>query len=81
MNCKLCKGDRRSLSAAEGCREEISLWVRKKTDNAVTTIRSEEEAEIILKKNLTTVLGYFDKLEVHLTSSIFSVYAFLIDGL
>lgn len=64
----------------EGCREEIFFWVCKKIDNVVIIIRSEEEVEIILKKNLIIVFGYFDKLEVYFILSIFFVYVFLIDG-
>lgn len=51
-----------------GCREDIVLWVRKKTGFAVTTITSIEEAEFFLsKKGTTAALGYFDKLEVSRT--------------
>jgi protein disulfide-isomerase A1 len=45
-------------------RNEIVLWVRKKTGYAVTTITSQEDAESFLRKNATAVLGYFETLTV-----------------
>jgi hypothetical protein len=58
------------------CRDEIVLWVRKKTGFAVTTLQSKDEAEYFLRKKVTAVLGYFNKLEVRLTpvASSFLVY-------
>lgn len=44
-------------------RDEIVLWVRKKTGFAVTTLQSKDEAEYFLRKKVTAVLGYFNKLE------------------
>lgn len=38
--------------------------MRKKTGYAVTTLGSKEEAESFMSKNVTTVLGYFENLEV-----------------
>ena len=46
------------------CREELVLWVRKKTGDALTTVTSKEEAHRFLSTNVTVVLGYFAKLEV-----------------
>lgn len=44
-------------------REEIVLWVLKKTGSAITTILSKESAESFLSRNVTAVIGYFDNLD------------------
>lgn len=51
----------------EVCREEIVLWVLKKTGSAITTILSKESAESFLSRNVTAVIGYFDNLDVSLS--------------
>lgn len=44
-------------------REELVLWVRKHTGDAVTTITSKDEAETFLSKSVTVVFGFFSNLE------------------
>lgn len=40
------------------------IWVQKRTGFPATTITSKDEAQLFLSKDMTAVVGYFDKFEV-----------------
>eukprot|EP00249_Psilotum_nudum_P007419 c20547_g1_i1 orf=179-1771(+) len=44
-------------------RDEILIWIRKRTGFPATIVLSEAEAKEILKRNLTVAVGYFEKFE------------------
>lgn len=45
-------------------REEIVIWVQKKTGAPIVTVNTVDEAERFLKKYHTFVVGLFNKFEV-----------------
>ena len=44
------------------CRDEILIWLRKRTGFAATTIATKEEAEAFLSRHGPAVLGFFCKI-------------------
>lgn len=49
------------------------IWVQKRTGFAAATLTSKGEAQLFLSKDMTAVVGYFDKFEVILLSGCFCV--------
>lgn len=45
-------------------REEIVIWVQKKTGSPIITVNTVDEAQRFLKKYHTFVVGLFNKFEV-----------------
>ena len=45
-------------------REDIVIWVQKKTGSAIITVNTLDEAQIFLNKYHTFVVGLFHKFEV-----------------